>query len=92
MHGCTERHGYLLKVLIARILLDDGSIEFEVVVEKAIKQKMAYDNVDGQSPFIRLIGRNPRTRGVMERTWVVSPATLRTCGPGAGSWHVNILC
>ena len=40
MHGFTERHGYLLKVLIVRILLDDGTIEFEVVVEEAVKQKM----------------------------------------------------
>ena len=29
MHGLTERNGYLLKVLITRILLEDPSLPFE---------------------------------------------------------------
>jgi len=50
MHGLTERNGYLLKVLITRILLEDPSLPFETVVQEAAAQKRAYDDVDGQTP------------------------------------------
>ena len=66
MHGLTERNGYLLKVLLTRLLLEHPSLPFETVVQEAAAQKRAYDNVDGRPPYVRLIGRNPRTRGVME--------------------------
>jgi len=72
-HGFTERHGFVLKIIIVRVLVELRAKKVTItrrvltmVVQEALLAKNSGANVDGKTPFQRLVGSNPRTRGLLE--------------------------
>ena len=63
----------MLKIIIVRVLVELRAKKVTItrrvltmVVQEALLAKNSGANVDGKTPFQRLVGSNPRTRGLLE--------------------------
>ena len=76
MHGLFERHGFQVKLIIVRTLIERPVTtvpQLVAVVEEAFFIKNCQASVDGHSAHQRLVGENPRM------------ASLLTADPGSST-------